>query len=178
MAQALYHGVRAADGPRARTRAHRSREPPDLRRPRNGGHRSGDVGATRITTRCTRTKVRAIRRCAAGTAQTTMSVNSFDSRSHFRVGDRALTIFRLDALRPRSAMRRLPYTLRILLEMLLRTEDGATVRAEDGEALVHWDPRAEPGHEIAFRPARVLLQDFTGVPAIVDLAAMRDAIGG
>ena len=107
-----------------------------------------------------------------------MSVNSFDSRSHFRVGDRALTIFRLDALRPRSAVRRLPYTLRILLEMLLRTEDGATVRAEDVEALVHWDPRAEPGHEIAFRPARVLLQDFTGVPAIVDLAAMRDAIGG
>ncbi len=70
----------------------------------------------------------------------------------------------------------LPYSLKILLENLLRFEDGRTVRAADIEALLDWDPQAEPSQEIAFRPARVLLQDFTGVPAVVDLAAMRDAM--
>ena len=71
---------------------------------------------------------------------------------------------------------RLPFSLRILLENLLRHEDGASVTAEDIQALVDWDPAAKPSREIAFRPARVLMQDFTGVPALVDLAAMRDAI--
>jgi aconitate hydratase len=75
---------------------------------------------------------------------------------------------------PRAA--RLPYSLKILLENLLRFEDGRTVRTGDIEALLDWDPKAEPSQEIAFRPARVLLQDFTGVPAVVDLAAMRDAM--
>ena len=71
---------------------------------------------------------------------------------------------------------RLPFSLKILLENLLRTEDGLAVRADDIEALANWDPKAEPDKEIAFTPARVLLQDFTGVPAVVDLAAMRDAM--
>ena len=71
---------------------------------------------------------------------------------------------------------RLPFSLKILLENLLRNEDGESIRAEDIEALATWDPKAEPSKEIAFTPARVLLQDFTGVPAVVDLAAMRDAM--
>ena len=71
---------------------------------------------------------------------------------------------------------RLPFSLKILLENLLRHEDGVTVTADDIKALADWDPKAEPDREIAFRPSRVLLQDFTGVPAIVDLAAMRDAM--
>ncbi len=103
-----------------------------------------------------------------------MSLNSLGTRSQLTVGDKTLTIFRLDAL-PRSCAR-LPYSLKILLEMLLRTEDGTTVRAGNIEAMVDWDSRAAPAHEIAFRPARILLQDFTGVPAIVDLAAMREAL--
>src|SRR6202011_5317049 len=71
---------------------------------------------------------------------------------------------------------RLPFTLRILLENLLRGEDGVSVKADDIKALANWQPTAEPDREIAFAPSRVLLQDFTGVPAIVDLAAMRDAM--
>jgi aconitate hydratase len=71
---------------------------------------------------------------------------------------------------------RLPYSLRILLENLLRCEDGKTVTADDIRFLASWDPKAEPSREIAYMPARVLMQDFTGVPAIVDLAAMRDAM--
>src|SRR5207253_3844928 len=77
---------------------------------------------------------------------------------------------------PQDKLARLPYSLKILLENLLRFEDGVTVTRADIEALLEWDPRATPSHEIAFRPARVLLQDFTGVPCVVDLAAMRDAI--
>ena len=73
-------------------------------------------------------------------------------------------------------MSRLPFSLKVLLENLLRHEDGVTVTADDIKALASWDPKAEPDREIAFRPSRVLLQDFTGVPAIVDLAAMRDAM--
>ena len=74
------------------------------------------------------------------------------------------------------SLHRLPYSLRILLENLLRHEDGKSVTAEDIEFLAKWDPKAEPSREIAYMPARVLMQDFTGVPAIVDLAAMRDAM--
>jgi len=105
------------------------------------------------------------------------SVNSFGSRAALRVGDRSYEIHRLDALEKAGlAVGRLPFSLKILLENLLRFEDGAAVRRGDVEALARWEPAAAPSHEIAFMPARVLLQDFTGVPAVVDLAAMRDAV--
>src|SRR4051794_32109928 len=103
--------------------------------------------------------------------------NSFGSQATLTVGDRAYTIFRLDAgTRAFPPAARLPYSLKILLETLLRTEDGRTVDRDDVEALATWDPKAEPNREIAFTPSRVLMQDFTGVPAVVDLAAMRDAM--
>jgi aconitate hydratase len=104
-------------------------------------------------------------------------VDSFGSRATLRVDDRDFTIFRLDAAVktfPQAA--RLPFSLMILLENLLRTENGKSVRAEDIEALASCNPKEEPHREIAFTPSRVLLQDFTGVPAVVDLAAMRDAM--
>jgi aconitate hydratase A / 2-methylisocitrate dehydratase len=101
------------------------------------------------------------------------SGNSFGSRATLK----GYEIHRLDALEKRGLpVARLPYSLRILLENLLRLEDGRVVRAEDIEKLARWDPKKVPDEEIAFMPARVLLQDFTGVPAVVDLAAMRDAI--
>jgi aconitate hydratase A / 2-methylisocitrate dehydratase len=105
-----------------------------------------------------------------------MPTNSFDARSTLEVGDRAYEIHRLDALQSRYDVARLPYSLKILLENLLRNEDGESVRREDIEALATWDAMAQPSQEIAFAPARVVMQDFTGVPAIVDLAAMRDAM--
>src|SRR3954464_15200664 len=102
--------------------------------------------------------------------------HSFGARSTLKVGSRSFEIFRLDALtRSGIDIPRLPYSLRILLEDLLRTEDGVTVTREDIEALARWSPTNRLSREIAFTPARVLLQDFTGVPAVVDLAAMRDA---
>ena len=105
------------------------------------------------------------------------TANTFGSHSTLRVGDREYDIHRLDALETAGyAISRLPYSLKILLENLLRFEDGIAVRHEDVEALARWVPDAVPSHEIAFMPARVLLQDFTGVPAVVDLAAMRDAM--
>src|SRR5258708_5975742 len=103
--------------------------------------------------------------------------NSFGSQSTLKVGDRSYAIHRLDAVYktlPDAA--RLPYSLKILLENLLRTENGLSVMAADVEALAKWDPIADPSREIAFTPSRVLLQDFTGVPCVVDLAAMRDAL--
>jgi aconitate hydratase len=102
--------------------------------------------------------------------------DSFGSRSRLPIGDRSLEIFRLEALQSRFDVFRLPYTLRVLLENVLRHEDGATVTARDVEAVATWVASADPSREISFTPARVLLQDFTGVPAIVDLAAMRDAM--
>ena len=103
--------------------------------------------------------------------------DSFGARSTLKVGGRSYEIFRLEALaRTGIDISRLPYSLRILLEDLLRTEDGVTVTREDIEALARWSPRNPATREIAFTPARVLLQDFTGVPAVVDLAAMRDAM--
>src|SRR6187551_1156256 len=105
-----------------------------------------------------------------------MSTNSFDARATLRVGDRDHEIFRLDALQSRFDVARLPFSLKILLENLLRTEGNGSVTAEDVEALASWDAKAEPSKEIAFTPARVVMQDFTGVPAVVDLAAMRDAM--
>jgi aconitate hydratase len=99
--------------------------------------------------------------------------NTFNAVASLRVDDRTYRIVRLDALKGAS---RLPFSLKILLENLIRNEDGQTVTADDVRALAAWDPRAEPSREIAFRPSRVLLRDFTGVPAVVDLAAMRDAM--
>ena len=104
-------------------------------------------------------------------------VNSFQSQSTLKVGDTRYEIFSLGALEAKGLpLRRLPYSLRILLENLLRHEDGKSVTANDIERLAKWEAAAEPSREIAFSPARVLMQDFTGVPAIVDLAAMRDAM--
>jgi aconitate hydratase len=102
--------------------------------------------------------------------------NSFDARDTLKVGDRELEIFRLDALQSKFDVARLPFSLKILLENLLRTEGNGSVEARDIEALATWDAKAEPSNEIAFTPARVVMQDFTGVPAVVDLAAMRDAM--
>jgi aconitate hydratase len=101
----------------------------------------------------------------------------FGSQALLRVGDREYVLFRLNAVvRQFAAAARLPFSLKVLLENLLRNEDGASVRPEDIQALADWEPKAQPSQEIAFMPARVLLQDFTGVPAVVDLAAMRDAM--
>src|SRR5690242_9008133 len=105
-----------------------------------------------------------------------MSDNSFDAKGTLDVGGRKLDLFRLDALQSRFDVARLPFSLKVLLENLLRTEGNGSVTAEDIEALATWDAKAEPSKEIAFTPARVLMQDFTGVPAVVDLAAMRDAM--
>src|SRR5881409_3106983 len=106
-----------------------------------------------------------------------MSANSFGSRASLKLGGHSYEIFRLDALERRGLpLSRLPYSLKILLENLLRREDGRVVQPADIEKLARWDPRKEPDEEIAFMPARVLMQDFTGVPAVVDLAAMRDAM--
>src|SRR5947209_6973530 len=103
--------------------------------------------------------------------------DAFGSEGTLRVGNDDYTIFRLSAVEKRfSQAAQLPYSLKILLENLLRTQNGMTVRPDDVEALARWDPKAVPAREIGFTPARVLMQDFTGVPAIVDLAAMRDAM--
>ncbi len=101
--------------------------------------------------------------------------NSFKARTTLSVGNRSYEIFSLAAL-PQEKLARLPYSLKILLENLLRFEDGVNVTRADIEALLAWDPKAAPAHEIAFTPSRVILQDFTGVPCVVDLAAMREAI--
>jgi aconitate hydratase len=110
-----------------------------------------------------------------------VSSDSFGARSSLQVGGREFEIFRLDALQQRFDVARLPYSIKVLLENVLRLEDGVSVSAADVEAIASWDAAAEPSVEIPFQPARVLMQDFTGVPAVVDLAAMRDAmeeIGG
>ncbi|MDQ6835907.1 MAG: aconitate hydratase [Actinomycetota bacterium] len=105
-----------------------------------------------------------------------MPANSFDARSELKVGESSYEIYRLDALQSKFDVARLPFSLKILLENLLRNEDGESIRAADIEALARWNAKDEPSQEIAFTPARVVMQDFTGVPAIVDLAAMRDAM--
>ncbi|MCP4201940.1 MAG: aconitate hydratase, partial [bacterium] len=103
--------------------------------------------------------------------------DSFSTLKTIRIGDRGLRIASLEALDAQGhQVGRLPYATRILLENLLRRENGADVTASDIEAIIGWQPDAVPSVEIAFMPARVLLQDFTGVPAVVDLAAMRDAM--
>jgi aconitate hydratase len=105
-----------------------------------------------------------------------MPEKSFGALSTLAVGGREHRIYRLDALADRFDIARLPYSLKILLENLLRFEGAGTVSAEDIEALAGWSPGATPAREITFTPARVLMQDFTGVPAVVDLAAMREAM--
>ena len=105
-----------------------------------------------------------------------MADNSFDARADLEVGGETFEIYRLDALQSKFDVARLPFSLKVLLENLLRNEDGVSVSKEDIEALASWDANADPSEEIAFTPARVVMQDFTGVPAVVDLAAMRDAM--
>ncbi|MSO40962.1 MAG: aconitate hydratase [Solirubrobacterales bacterium] len=107
-----------------------------------------------------------------------MSENSFDARSILAVGGREFEILRLDSLQSKFDVARLPYSIKVLLENALRLEDGQGVSSGDVEAIATWDAKAEPSIEIPFQPARVLMQDFTGVPAVVDLAAMRDAMEG
>jgi aconitate hydratase len=102
--------------------------------------------------------------------------DSFGARDTLKVGEREYEIHRLDALQAKFDVARLPYSLKVLLENALRLEDGTSVTAADVEAIAGWDAKAEPSVEIPFQPARVLMQDFTGVPAVVDLAAMRDAM--
>ncbi len=102
--------------------------------------------------------------------------NSFNARNKLSVGDRSYDYYDLRALEDKYNVSRLPYSLKILLENLLRTEDGINVTRADIEGLAQWDSQAAPSKEIAFSPARVILQDFTGVPCVVDLAAMRDAM--
>ncbi len=111
----------------------------------------------------------------------TNPTDSFGARATLEVGGKTYEIFRLDALQERFDVARLPYSIKVLLENVLRLEDGVSVSRADVEAIASWDAAAEPSAEIPFQPARVLMQDFTGVPAVVDLAAMRDAmdeIGG
>ena len=103
------------------------------------------------------------------------AADSFSSRSTLDVGGKSFEIFRIDALAEHYDVAKLPYTLRVLLENVLRREDGQAITRDDVEAVATWVAADEPSREISFTPARVLLQDFTGVPAIVDLAAMRDA---
>ncbi|MFI2028244.1 aconitate hydratase [Streptomyces buecherae] len=102
-----------------------------------------------------------------------MSANSFDARSTLRVGDESYEIFKLDKV---EGSARLPYSLKVLLENLLRTEDGANITADHIRAVGGWDSQAQPSQEIQFTPARVIMQDFTGVPCVVDLATMREAV--
>ena len=105
--------------------------------------------------------------------ETVVSANSFDARSSLQVGDESYEIFKLDKV---EGAKRLPYSLKVLLENLLRTEDGANITADHIRALGNWDAAAQPSQEIQFTPARVIMQDFTGVPCVVDLATMREAV--
>src|ERR1700683_3430903 len=102
-----------------------------------------------------------------------MTADSFNSRATLQAGEDSYEIYRLDAVDGAQA---LPFSLKILLENLLRTEDGENITADHVRALAGWDPKAEPSTEIQFTPARVILQDLTGVPAVVDLATMREAM--
>src|SRR5213082_3468998 len=101
------------------------------------------------------------------------SVNSFEARDTLKVGDKSYQIYRLDAV---AGTEKLPYSLKVLAENLLRTEDGANITKDHIDAIANWDPSAEPSVEIQFTPARVIMQDFTGVPCIVALATMREAM--
>ncbi|HET7304351.1 MAG TPA: aconitase family protein, partial [Segeticoccus sp.] len=100
-------------------------------------------------------------------------VNSFDARARLEVGDTSYDIYRLDAV---EGSKSLPYSLKVLLENLVRNENGTTITADQIRALAQWDEKADPSTEIQYTPARVIMQDFTGVPCIVDLATMREAV--
>src|SRR5690554_1539908 len=102
-----------------------------------------------------------------------MSVDSFGAKGTLEVGGKSYEIFRLAAM---PGTERLPFSLKVLAENLLRTEDGANTTAEHVRALAAWDPKADPSQEIQFTPGRVVMQDFTGVPCVVDLATMREAV--
>src|SRR3954454_6450997 len=105
------------------------------------------------------------------------SKDSFGAKGTLEVGDRSYQVFRLSAVQGEGLdVASLPYSLKVLLENLLRTEDGADITEDDIRALAGWDADAQPSKEIQFTPARVIMQDFTGVPAIVDLATMREAM--
>src|SRR5260221_234602 len=174
-------GGRTGDGVDAR---HQSREILLLRSGRNhrGAHqrvarqaRRADVSTTQGRPHDMFRRDGVFRRRRESAA--TMSANSFGGRATLKAGGKSYEIYRLDSLERRGlSIARLPYSLKILLENLLRREDGRVVRAEDIEKLARWDALKVPDKEIAFHPARVILQDFTGVPAVVDLAAMRDAM--
>ncbi|MCX6473058.1 aconitase family protein, partial [Rhodococcus sp. (in: high G+C Gram-positive bacteria)] len=101
------------------------------------------------------------------------SIDSFGAKGTLEVGENSYEIFRLSAV---PGTEKLPYSLKVLAENLLRTEDGANITADHIRAIASWDPSAEPSIEIQFTPARVIMQDFTGVPCIVDLATMREAV--
>lgn len=101
------------------------------------------------------------------------SVDTFGSKGNLEVGENSYEIFRLSAV---EGTERLPYSLKVLAENLLRTEDGANITADHVRAIAAWDPDAQPDTEIQFTPARVIMQDFTGVPCVVDLATMREAV--
>ena len=103
-------------------------------------------------------------------------MNSFGAKSTLPVGDRSFSFFDITRVADKEQLDRLPVSLRVLLENLIRTEDGVNITKDDALAIVNWDPKSVPSKEISFTPARVLLQDFTGVPCVVDLAAMRDAM--
>jgi aconitate hydratase len=105
-----------------------------------------------------------------------MKRNSFDTKKTFKIEDKEYTFHHIDSLEKKYKISKLPFSIRILLENLLRTEDGKNITSKDIHAVLNWDPKAKSEHEISFMPARVVLQDFTGVPCVVDLAAMRDAI--
>src|SRR5256885_10330882 len=105
-----------------------------------------------------------------------MSDNSFNARDTLEVASNEYEIYRLDALQSDYDVARPPYSIKVLLENALRLEDGESVTRDHIETIAKWDAKAEPSEEIPFQPARVLMQDFTGVPAVVDLAAMRDAM--
>ncbi|EUA34982.1 aconitase family protein [Mycobacterium xenopi 3993] len=100
-------------------------------------------------------------------------MNSFGARSTLNVGDNSYQIYRLDAV---PGTEKLPYSLKVLAENLLRNEDGRNITTDHIDAIARWDPKAEPSVEIQYTPARVVMQDFTGVPCIVDLATMREAV--
>ena len=103
-----------------------------------------------------------------------MMNNSFNTQHSITVNSEQYHIYSLKGLGQKAS--RLPFSLKILLENLLRNEDGVNIKEQDIQALLDWNPKANPTSEVAFTPARVVMQDFTGVPAIVDLAAMRDAM--
>ncbi|HPU14396.1 MAG TPA: aconitase family protein, partial [Aeromicrobium sp.] len=107
----------------------------------------------------------------------TMSVDTFQAKDSLKVGENSYDYYRLGAVQGEGLdVASLPFSLKVLLEALLRTEDGADITADDIKALAAWDPSAEPDKEIQFTPARVIMQDFTGVPCVVDLATMREAM--